>query len=437
MSLAKWMAKAWYVPLGACINLMIPVGLSRRADIIVMLTAQDGYDESAFKPVQKRLLKLLKDRGPLRGRQLDHAFGKIEWRGSLEKLRSAGLVRTGNVLPPPGIAPKTLRTAALSLPPAAIEVLTPEQIGRNITTQQRRKKVLDLLAQEAFPIDFSWIYAETGAGYADLKVLAEAGFLHFNETEVWRDPLEEIQVKPDVIPTLTTDQQRVWQQIKLGLGQVDQKPTLLHGVTGSGKTEIYLRAAAEMLAQGRQVLMLVPEIAMTPQTVRRFMARFPNQVGLYHSKLSDGERYDTWRRARSGDLKLIVGSRSALFVPLPNLGLIAIDECDHDSYDETEREPFYHAVETAEALAKMSGANLILGSATPRITQYFDARRGEINLLSLPNRILAHRGETAQPGKADELLTLELPKVNVVTCARSLEPATAAYSPRRYVTSSP
>ncbi len=161
-------------------------------------------------------------------------------------------MRTGNVLPPPGIAPKTLRTAALSLPPAAIEVLTPEQIGRNITTQQRRKKVLDLLAQEAFPIDFSWIYAETGAGYADLKVLAEAGFLHFNETEVWRDPLEEIQVKPDVIPTLTTDQQRVWQQIKLGLGQVDQKPTLLHGVTGSGKTEIYLRAAAEMLAQGRR-----------------------------------------------------------------------------------------------------------------------------------------------------------------------------------------
>ena len=414
MNLAKWMAEAWYAPLGACINLMIPVGFSRRADIIVTLTAQDGYDESAFKPVQKRLLKLLKERGPLRGRQLDRAFGKIEWRGSLEGLRSAGLVRTGNVLPPPGIAPKTLRTAALSVPPAAIEALTPEQLGRSDSTQQRRKKVLDLLAKEAFPIDFSWIYAETGAGYADLKFLAQAGLLHFNETEVWRDPLEEIQVKPDVIPTLTSDQEKVWQQIQPGLGRADQKPYLLHGVTGSGKTEVYLRAAAEMLAQGRQVLMMVPEIAMTPQTVRRFMARFPNQVGIYHSKLSDGERYDTWRRARSGELKLIVGSRSALFVPLPNLGMIAIDECDHDSYDETEREPFYHAVETAERLAKLSGANLILGSATPRITQYFSARRGDIKLLSLPNRILAHRGETAQPGKPEELLTLELPKVTVV-----------------------
>ena len=414
LSLAKWMADAWYAPLGACVNLMIPVGFSRRADIVATLNAEKEFDESAFKPVQKRLLKLLKERGPLRGRQLDRAFGEIEWRGSLESLRLAGLVRTGNVLPPPGIAPKTLRTAALSLPPAAIEALTLEQLGKNDTTRQRRKKVLDLLAQQAFPIDFSWIYAETGASYADLKVLAEAGLLHFNETEVWRDPLEEIQVKPDVIPTLTPDQEKVWQQIQPGLGLPDQKPTLLHGVTGSGKTEVYLRAAAQMLEQGRQVLMMVPEIAMTPQTVRRFMARFPNQVGLYHSKLSDGERYDTWRRARSGELKLIVGSRSALFVPLPKLGLIAIDECDHDSYDETEREPFYHAVETAEALAKLSGANLILGSATPRVTQYFDARRGEMKLLSLPNRILAHRSEVTGRGNPDELLTLELPKVNVV-----------------------
>lgn len=414
LNLAKWMADAWYAPLGACINLMIPVGISRRADIVITPTAQQNYDESTFKPVQKRLLKLLKERGSLRGRQLDRAFSGVEWRGSLESLRSMGLVRTSNVLPPPGVAPKTLRTAALSLPPSEIDSLPAARLGGIDTTRQRRRKVLELLAQEAFPIDFSWIYAETGASYSDLKFLAEAGLLHFNETEVWRDPLEDVQVKPDVIPTLTPDQERVWQQIQPGLGLAQQKPYLLHGVTGSGKTEIYLRAAAEMLARGRQALMLVPEIAMTPQTVRRFMARFPNQIGLYHSKLSDGERYDTWRRARSGELKLIIGSRSALFVPLPNLGLIVIDECDHDSYDETERPPFYHAVETAEALAGFSSSSLILGSATPRVTQYFNALRGELKLLSLPDRILAHRAEVSQPVKADELLTLELPKVNVV-----------------------
>ena len=414
LRLAQWMAEAWLAPLGACINLMIPVGFTRRSDILVSLTPREGVDVAAFKPVQKRLLNLLKDRGPLRGRQLDHAFGEIEWRGSLEKLRSLGLVRTENVLPPPGIAPKALRTAALSLPPAGISSLPPEQLGRNETTQERRKKVLELLAQEAFPIDFSWIYAETGAGYADLKFLAEAGLLHFNETEVWRDPLEEVEVKPDVVPMLTTDQEKAWHQIQNGLGQANQKPFLLHGVTGSGKTEIYLRAAARELAEGRQVLMLVPEIAMTPQTVRRFMARFPNQVGLYHSKLSDGERYDTWRRARSGELKLIVGSRSALFVPMPKLGLIVIDECDHDSYTETEREPFYHAVETAEELAKITGSTLLLGSATPSVTQYYNASRGELTLLNLPNRILAHRSAASRSGQADDLLTFELPKVNIV-----------------------
>lgn len=414
LRLAKWMAEAWHAPLGACVSLMIPVGFSRRADILASLVAERNFDESDFKPVQKRLLKLLKERGPLRGRQLDRAFGSIDWRSSLENLRSRGLVRTGNVLPPPGIAPKTLRTAALSVPPDAIDSLESDTLGKADQTRGRRKKVLELLAREAFPIDFSWIYAETGASYADLKYLVEAGLLHFNETEVWRDPLEEIRVQPDVIPRLTPDQQKVWEQIQPALGQAGHSPFLLHGVTGSGKTEIYLRAAAEILAGGRQVLMMVPEIAMTPQTVRRFMARFPNQVGLYHSMLSDGERYDTWRRARSGELKLIVGSRSALFVPMPSLGLIVIDECENDSYDETGREPSYHAVETAESLANLSSANLVLGSATPRVSQYFDALRGKMRLLSLPKRVLAHRREDPQTGGMEEPLSLDLPKVKVV-----------------------
>jgi Primosomal protein N'' (replication factor Y) - superfamily II helicase len=125
------------------------------------------------------------------------------------------------------------------------------------------------------------------------------------------------------------------------------------------------------------------------------MSRFPNQVGLYHSKLTEGERYDTWRRARQGDLGVVVGARSALFVPLPKLGLIVLDECDHESYDQTDRVPFYHAVETAEALSKITNAALVLGSATPRITQYHQALKGDWSLLELPQRILAHR-ETIQ-----------------------------------------
>ena len=135
--------------------------------------------------------------------------------------------------------------------------------------------------------------------------MAEQGYLPFNETEVWRDPLEKIEANPPEPPTLTSDQQQVWEQIAPLLGKPESKPVFLHGVTGSGKTEIYLRAVEQVLAQGRQALILVPEISMTPQAVRRYMARFPNQVGLFHSKLSEGELYDTWRRARQGDLSVI------------------------------------------------------------------------------------------------------------------------------------
>src|SRR5690606_33832426 len=156
--------------------------------------------------------------------------------------------------------------------------------------------------------------------------------------------------------------------------------------------------------------------------VRRYMARFPNRVGLYHSKLSEGELYDTWRRARKGELSIIVGARSALFVPLPDIGLIILDECDHESYDETEREPFYRAVESAEAYARICQADLILGSATPRVSQYYRAQTGEWQLLELPRRVLAHRetllkqaaslhAELLAEAVGDELLSLELPPV--------------------------
>jgi len=318
-----------------------------------------------------------------------------------------------------------VRTAQLSIPPQEVSGLKAEDLSKRSETGERRLKVLQLLAQEAFPVDFSWIYAQTGCTYADLKVLAEQGYLHFNETEVWRDPLEKVEAESSERPVLTVDQQQVWEQLAPLLGKTESKPVLLHGVTGSGKTEIYLRAVEQIIAHGQQAIILVPEIAMTPRRWRRYMARFPNQVGLYHSKLSEGELYDTWRRARHGDLSVIVGARSALFVPLPNLGLIVLDECDHESYDQTDRVPFYHAVETAEAYAHIFGANLILGSATPRITQYYRAQRDEWTLLEMPRRILAHRKALEQQAarlhiqlpempQEEALLSLELPPVEVV-----------------------
>jgi primosomal protein N' (replication factor Y) len=409
--LAQWLAKACFAPLGACISLMIPAGLSQRADVLVEATSAGValQEKKELSNTQKRLLNLLQKRGALRGGQISHALPQLSWRPALRELEARDLVRSTAFLPPPGIGPKTVRSAQLSLSLAALKSLDAKSLGRTPAVQERRRKVLDLLAKERYPLDFSWIYAQTGASYADLKVLAEAGFLHFNESEVWRDSLEKILPEPTQAPELTSEQKNAWEQISSLWKSSPAKPVLLHGVTGSGKTEIYMRAVTEALKEGQQVLVLVPEIAMTPQTVRRYMARFPNQVGLYHSQLSEGERYDTWRRVYSQDLQLIVGPRSALFLPYQSLKLIVIDECDHDSFDEQEREPFYHTVETAIAYCQKLEARLIMGSATPRATQYYQAQRGHWFLVELPNRVYLRNPQ--DPGTVQQL---ELPPVRVV-----------------------
>jgi primosomal protein N' (replication factor Y) len=201
-------------------------------------------------------------------------------------------------------------------------------------------------------------------------------------------------------PHLTKDQEAVWGEVSsaLNLSRQGEKvpPYLLHGVTGSGKTEIYLRAVDEVIQAGGQAIILVPEIALTPQTVRRFLARFPGQVGLVHSRLSTGERYDTWRRARGGDLGVIVGPRSALFTPLPELQLIVVDECHDDTYYQGEIQPYYHARQAAAAYAELVGGVCLLGSATPDLGSQYEAEKGEWRYLHLPARILAHRQAVEQ-----------------------------------------
>jgi primosomal protein N' (replication factor Y) len=241
----------------------------------------------------------------------------------------------------------------------------------------------------------SILFDRTGGKLSDLAQLAQRGLVEINEVPVIRDPLHDVTVTPHPQPILTPDQELVWNEIQSQFKQENPYPSLLHGVTGSGKTEIYLRAVAEILQQGKQAIVLVPEIALTPQTVSRFMSRFPDQVGILHSELSTGERYDTWRLARTGRIKIIVGPRSALFTPFPDPGLIVVDECHDDSYYQGDLSPRYHAVSAAIEYARITGSVCILGSATPNISMIFKGKQNKFTYLSLPERILAHK-ETIQ-----------------------------------------
>jgi primosomal protein N' (replication factor Y) (superfamily II helicase) len=187
-------------------------------------------------------------------------------------------------------------------------------------------------------------------------------------------------------PPLTEAQRLAAAPLLLAIAEGRHHRLLLRGVTGSGKTEVYLTAIAAALAAGRRALVLVPEISLTPQTIRRFAARFPGRVALMHSGLTDSERAATWRRVREGGAGVVVGSRSAVFAPIADLGVVVVDEEDASAYKQ-DRVPRYHAVETALELGRLCAAAVVLGSATPRLETFFRAHGGDLELATLPDRI--------------------------------------------------
>ncbi len=383
IALAIRLAETTLNPLASIVNLMIPTGLSQQADINYQLLITNYSDPSS--KTATRLITLLVERGALRGRQIDSHFAKVDWRKTANMLVKKGVLSAKNVLPAPRVRPKYIRVAQLSVKPEAAEAEM-ESLGSTKQTLARRQAALRFLIRQPDAVNLSWIYAETGCNIADLQELEERGLIRLFENEIFRDPLGKIEKQTATEDlTLTPEQSSALQNI-LSSFILHPSSFLLYGVTGSGKTEIYLRAAEEVIQKGKQVIVLVPEIALTPQLVRRFLSRFPGQVGLVHSKLSEGERYDTWRRARDGKLNVIIGARSAMFTPLPNLGLIVVDECHDSSYYQAEP-PHYNAMTAAQDYARLCGAVCVMGSATPTIEQRFQAESGGMQILGLPNRV--------------------------------------------------
>ena len=426
LDLARWLAHAYRAALIDCLTIMLPPGLSRPADMLYELAAPPPAEPD---PIQARLLAALRARGSLHGRQIDRLLPRRRWRPSAEALVRAGVLTRRPVLDPPRVRPRRVRTARLAVPPPQASEAVQDLRGRGKPADLRRAAALQVVLGERQPVEATWVYAESGANLQDLYWLEQRDLLALGEAEIWRDPLEAVEYVPSEAPDLTPDQAAVWQVLegdvrRAAAGQA-LPPALLHGVTGSGKTEIYLRAVAEALRLGRRALVLVPEIALTPQIVRRFLARFPGRVGLLHSGLSEGERYDTWRRCRSGLLDVVIGPRSALFAPLRDLGLIVLDEAHDDSYKEHERPPRHDARAAAEAYAGLLPALCLLGSATPDVVTLHRAGQGALRLLRLPQRILGHHARlegqarrlgVRPPARAPlgEARALGLPPVRVV-----------------------
>ncbi|MCS6773720.1 MAG: primosomal protein N', partial [Thermoflexales bacterium] len=393
LALAQWIAETYAAPLGRCCALMIPPGLTAKTTWAYAVA--EAAPRLQEETPEARVLAILAARGPLLESKLSRALRGIPgWREVLRRLIQRRYVLRQSVLHTPLPAPQRTTLVQLAISEATLELVR-DQLAQNQRlapkTRERREAALRYLLDQGGLAWADWMMAECGLERADLAWLAERGYVILGDAERWRDPLADIDYVPRLPPPLTSDQERVWKVIQMAISTRGAAPArfLLRGVTGSGKTEIYLRAVEAVVKQGKGAIVLVPEISLTPQTARRFLERFPGRVALIHSRLKPGERYDTWRRIRSGELLVVVGARSALFAPLPQVGLIVLDE-EHDPAYKHSAAPFYDARRVALKYAELTRAGVIFGSATPSLEAWHWARQGRLRLLELPNRVRSH-----------------------------------------------
>lgn len=391
MRLAEMISERSLAPLHECANLLLTDKVRRISNPVYRLIKQDPAYQTALNiPVPDiaggpSLPELFTQyQGELDETILNKIYGKNGWQAKMYPLLRSGMVQKSLRLEQPGKAPKFEPTAALRQDIPSFEEMN---FSRIRAVNERRKSILDYLKEHGLEVFQAELLGETGARRDDLTYLEKNGWITLQQREVWRSHQHYMQERTEKAVDLTPEQHSACEAIISGLeNKGPGNPVLLHGVTGSGKTEIYLRAAAEALRRGKQVLMLVPEIALTPQILARFERRFPGKVGVYHSRLGEGERYDTWRRGRSGEFRIIVGPRSALAVPLPELGLVMVDECHEDAYYQTSERPYFSAVRAASDYAEITGSQLVLGSATPTTAQMFKAQRSGWQIETLKKR---------------------------------------------------
>jgi primosomal protein N' (replication factor Y) (superfamily II helicase) len=412
IALGRWMSARYQCALSACLWLMLPPSAGR--DVLIHLRQPDSVRHD---PTEQQVIDVLKRRSA-RNREtrygnLTQALPGVLWRQALDDLERDAIIERERLLIPPQVSPKIEHIVSFSLPLAQTDEL--------MSTLPKRKSagrwytlwptVRELLLEAGDPPPVAWLCEQSGMKPDDIKKLVTLGVLQIDQRELTRDTLAQRAYTPTLAPTLTNDQQRAWAVLSAAIAtaptldpwRTGDAAFLLHGITGSGKTELYLHAIDQTLDSGRQAIFLVPEIALTPQTIQRVMSRFPlRRVAVLHGNITPAERYDTWRRALAGQIDIVIGARSALFAPLPALGLVILDEEHDSSYKQSNANDFlsindffysnlpdYHAREVALELMRQNKGIVILGSATPDIETRYRAQQGELGYLPLSERIVS------------------------------------------------
>ena len=383
IQLALWMRERYFCTVYDCVKAMLPAGLyfSLR-DCVALKQGVDrekAYAAAEGSAAARRLLDLLWSWGGTGDmEQIRLAFGPQDPNPAVRRLTEAGVAQV-ETSTQRGVGDKTEKLAVLAIPAEdAMAMVTPRRKSAPL-----RYAVTELLCTLGAASAKELCYF-TGASMPTIKSLEKSGILTLEAQEVLRRPVLE-EVEPASPPVLNEEQQRAFEGLDQLSAQGKAAAALLYGVTGSGKTQVYIRLIQSVLERGKTALVLVPEIVLTPQLLRIFASHFGTQVALLHSSLRAGERYDEWKRVRRGEAQVVLGTRSAVFAPLQNLGLVILDEEQEASY-KSENVPRYHARDVAKYRCVQNNALLVLGSATPSVESMYHARQGDYALFELRRR---------------------------------------------------
>ena len=374
IKLAEYISKTCLVSMAQALRLMLPPLLAVKTEKRVSLLKEtDGLTE-----LQQNIVSILRAAGrDIEIKKLMRA-ANLKSLSAINTLEKKGVIEVKTKMVG-GSGEKTRQFASVSIEETEYDYALDELLKAS----PKAARAFEILSEQgSMPV--SELMAAADCGRSSVSLLEKRGYAIIEEKKVYRRPSELGEVR-DIPKTPTSQQKKAIDTItdKLSFGK--QETILLHGVTGSGKTEVFLHAAAECIRQGKNAIILVPEISLTPQMADRVTARFGSSVALLHSGLSMGERYDEWCRIKNGEVKLVVGARSAIFAPFDNVGLIIVDEEHDDSY-KSESSPCYSAVNVALFRGRQYGSVVILASATPSVSTYWRAKQGKYSLLELTDR---------------------------------------------------
>ncbi|MDZ7268886.1 MAG: primosomal protein N' [candidate division KSB1 bacterium] len=400
LALAQWVAEYYLASLGEVLRTMLPPGLEKESRQTVRLRRTPSADEltelAVRAPRQAEIVQALLGKT---GYKVAHLARNLKYQGvraSLRSLARQGWVELSQEVGRPAAAPLRLTYVELTAAgrrlleeqggePAAVAGDTPAPPSGKGRVSEKQWQALRWLHKQG-EASRPFFLKRTGLAAATLQALVKKSLVQLQRKEIDRNPYAVLPA-PAAPVTLNAEQSAAVQQVVAALDQKRFGVFLLHGITGSGKTQVYIETIRHALAAGLGAIVLVPEISLTPQAVARFQANFGANIAVLHSRLSTGERYDAWRRVQRGEARVVVGARSAVFAPVPRLGLMVVDEEHDTSYKQVDPAPRYHARDVAVMRAKMAGAVVLLGSATPALESYYNARTGKYHLLQLPSRI--------------------------------------------------